>query len=833
MVDLIQAKVTRTRLTFIPQSDTDDEGYNEFESPDSDSEFDVMVTNNSDQFASFQLELSAAGVNPSSGLKWYRVEPRISTKKPPGQTTAFHVKVTKAPVPAYDTTIDLTVKAFSIESAKLVTEETLSLRIEKPQRSFRVYLPVKTLKVMLGDSVKVPVLVYNLSPKHSNITLTFSEIEDPEPRIAIRSQRLDSQGLDDSEQTPQLNPSWFSPRFGQNIEQIVPIDAGESAEAFFQFRPPASIVALSHIYHFKIEARSDTSTYGTRERGILEILPWGSVVWDCHNQRQTTPVPRSRRNWLKSRSAAIYELSFENQSNLFQRVQLQVSEREKDLLLPEELELEPGDPPQDIDVEAHNRRPWIGLHRKSLFSVVPKLFDRAGQESSIRPTPSVRVFELWVKPIIPVWAQLLGLLLIALLLWLAYWLYFPSLHQGAVNSVRLVGNGGIVVSASSDQTVRRWQVENNAWLPLSHLKDEGVIVTTPDNQKDKPTRQIPVGISPQKTEDEPKEIPQAVHVIRQIPDHEGQIALGLENGDIQLWDVMQRQQLQEPFPKQQTDRVFALDFTRSSRYLFSGHGSGRVYQWDAQKGKPIADGAYPRFSISALRVSESQADDGLNLVAVAGRYNKLAFWDWERHRLFELPYASQTQQQMSQFDPIVGQHDYIEGLDVTDDGKLLVTADSRGYISLWDMHQIRTCILKEPEPAKVKTDGLQDKPNTLHSLKTCSHTLLKQWKGGQDQPVRAVAFSQNSCYLASGGDDGRVMLWKLSDIMPLPSMSQEIQDQGKNLAALSWMRFIRTAGINSVDIKALDDRLLIVTGDDRDRVRLFRVNQESDHANCQ
>lgn len=795
MVDLVQAKVTRTRLTFIPQAGDEDD--NEFDHPNSDSEFDVVVTNNSDQFASFQLELSAAGVNPSSGLKWYRVEPRISTKKPPGQTTTFHVKVTKAPVPAYDTSIDLTVRAFSIEFAKLAAEETLSLRIEKPQRSFRIYLPIKDLKVMPGDSIRVPILVYNLSPKHSNITLTL--IEDSDPNLAKLQQ------LEESEALPQLNPAWFLPRLGQTIEQIVPVDAGESAEAFFQFTPPALATTLSHAYLFKIEARSDTSTYATQERGTLEVLPWGSVEWNCSNPMQIIPAWRSRQNWFKSRSdVAVYELSFENQSNLFQRVQLQVSEQEKDLLLPEELELEPGQP-QGIDIEAHKRRPWIGFSQKSLFSVFPKLFDRAGQESSIRPHPSAQVFELQVKPIIPPWVQLLGLLLIALLAWLAYWLYFPSLHQGAVNSVRLIGNGGIVVSASSDQTIRRWQVDNNSWLPLSHLKDEGVIAPTSSIQK-------------------------SVHVIRQIPDHESQIALGLENGDIQLWDVLQKQQLQEPFQKQKNDRVFALDFTRNSRYLFSGHGSGRIYQWDAQKGKPILDGAYPRFSISTLRVTESQADDGLNLVVVAGRYNKLAFWDWDRHRLFELPYNYLAQAQ-PQFKPIVGQHDYIENLDVTEDSKFLATADSRGYISLWDMRQIRRCILQTTEIVKASTDGLPNTPNTLHSLKTCSNTLLKQWMGGQDQPVRTVAFSQNSCYLSSGGDDGRVMLWQLSDITS-SSTSQMIQDKGRNLAALSWMRFIRPAGINSIDIKALSDRILVVTGDDRDRVRLFRVNQVSDHANC-
>jgi hypothetical protein len=41
--------------------------------------------------------------------------------------------------------------------------------------------------------------------------------------------------------------------------------------------------------------------------------------------------------------------------------------------------------------------------------------------------------------------------------------------------------------------------------------------------------------------------------------------------------------------------------------------------------------------------------------------------------------------------------------------------------------------------------------------------------------------------------------------------------------------------LNSVDIKALDDNLFVATGDDRNRVRLYRIQgiNENDNANCQ
>lgn len=91
---------------------------------------------------------------------------------------------------------------------------------------------------------------------------------------------------------------------------------------------------------------------------------------------------------------------------------------------------------------------------------------------------------------------------------------------------------------------------------------------------------------------------------------------------------------------------------------------------------------------------------------------------------------------------------------------------------------------------------------------------------GQPFPVRSAVLAQNGCYLASAGDDGRVMLWPLENNKRSPQYQN-----GKVIAEFNDIR------LNSIDIKAVDNNLLIATGDDANRVRLYR--EENNNANCQ
>lgn len=753
MAHLVRAIVSKKKLRLIPDLSSDSTDA----SGDRENEFDVTVTNGSDKFASFQLEITAPGLDPNSPVKWYTVEPEICAKKPPGESTNYHVVITKAPIPAYDTTIDLILKVFSVEFANIFTSEKLSLTIEKPRKSLRVYLPNRTPKVYPGDTVEIPVIVYNLSPKFTEVTLSCSGLEG----------------------------YWML----KGTEQRLPVEPGDSERTSFWCQPPKGPQTLSQKYDFTIEAKSNASNYTTREQGTLEVLPQGVVEFSCTSKKQTIPTKRGKKF-----NSATYELNFENNSNLPQQVNIQISEQDQKqcaLVIPEGINLNCGEIEQ-MYLVANKQRPLLGLKKILLFEVLPVLFNPDSGEPStqIRPEPSSKTLELHVLPVIPPWLQLAGLALALLLLWLLWLLNPQGHHTGPVNSVRLIGNGGTVVSGSSDETIRRWQVDSSPWqVDIRRLKYEGIIADKTETKK-------------------------AVRVIRPSPKDYDVMAAGLENGDIQLWDVSSKRLKETIF--EQSDRVFDLDFTKDARYLFSGHGSGLVRQWDLNdRSKEPKDKINVGFTVSAVAVSESQ--NRPPVVAIAGRYNKLALWDLSNKQVYPVQYEWQNQgENQSKFQPVIGQQHYITSLATA--GKILASADNKGYITLWNMDRSQC-----PINSSTFITNDKDIPGRRLGNIECKiePVVLEQWRDGHDkQPVRSVALTQNGCYLASAGDDGRVMLWPLSQGRRLPQ-------KGIVLAEYPGVR------LNSVDIKTSGDYVLVTSDAEQYQVRLYRYERKNNGTNCQ
>ncbi|MBN3941577.1 hypothetical protein [Nostoc sp. NMS9] len=773
MAGSVKAIVSKKVIQFTPDSSYDLSNVTVNE----ENEFDVTVINESDKFASFQVELLTAGLDENSHVKWYKIYPEVCTKKPPGSETTFHVAIIKAPITVYDTTIDVIIKIFSVEYERLYTSQKISLTINKPLRSLRVEMPIKELKVTLGNQIEIPVIVSNLSPKFTEIQLSLSG----------------------------LNPDWFT----IGTQRKLQIEPGDSQKISFLCQPTKGNQTLSKEYKFTIDAGSNTSQYTTREQGILEVLPDGVVEFSCSNKQQTIPSKGRKQS-----NSAIYELILKNDSNLLQRVHVIVPQKEHIKIgfgIPEAVNIIPGDT-KSMHLEVNNQRPWLGRRKRQPFEVSVGLTNpNSGEPSTfIFPIPNTQILELIVLPIIPFILQIGSAAIIPLLLLLNLWLHPRVYHTGAVNSVRLVGKAGKVVSGSSDQTIRLWQVNDGHWqLNGNRLKYEGEIASETENKK-------------------------AVRVIRSSPMDDGVIAAGLDSGDIQLWDTLKRQK--KPVYSG-TDRVFDLAFSQNPPYLFSGHGSGQVRQWDLTKTnkKPI-NIAYVKFAIYALAITENQIEP--DLIFIAGRYNKLAVWDWSKKIIYEIPYEHTVSELKKgfRFKPFMSQQNYITSL-TTANNKLAIS-DNQGYITLWDVNKIRQCINKEAEQQldisknikiingnKKNNSNKNITSNQIKPLECEQDVIAQSSEGHHKQPVRSIALTQSACHLASVGDDGQVILWDLS------------KDKIKNLLVQSGTTLIKeNTKFNSVDIKALkddqDDYVLITIGDDNYNVKLYRVNGIKDNANC-
>jgi WD40 repeat protein len=161
-------------------------------------------------------------------------------------------------------------------------------------------------------------------------------------------------------------------------------------------------------------------------------------------------------------------------------------------------------------------------------------------------------------------------------------------------------------------------------------------------------------------------------------------------------------------------------------------------------------------------------------LAIAGIRNRLALLNLKTNQLRDVSVDGGSQA------------DYILSIATADRKRtLLATANNRGRIELWNL-----------QPCLSGTDHCE---------------LLDQWTA-DPQGIHAVALSADGCYLASGGEGGKTMVWPLN---PRGDRSaQAAQGQELNRSSRS---------INAVDIFRGRDEIFVARGGDDHHVSLYRT----------
>ncbi|MEL6381642.1 MAG: WD40 repeat domain-containing protein [Cyanobacteria bacterium J06626_18] len=746
----------------------------------------VTVTNTTPHFISFHLELEAATHDTHRNVTWYRVEPNVGAKKPPGDRTHFHVSLLRAPVPIYDTTIPLQVKILSAELASLAATATVYLKILRPTKTLRVFFPFQDLSVYPGARLKIPVLVYNLNPQLREVTLRL-------------------EGID---------AEWFP----EGIEQTVWVDAGGSLEVAFGCSPPAIPSTLHKLHRLSVQA-TDVQGNSASAGGHFQILPWGRLHSQIDEPEKTIPDQLTALSTVKG-SGVSYDWTFANDSNVAQTIHL-TANAEKPVpgaqWFADPLTLDPATAGQ-ASLQVQARRPWLGWTRTHFIAAMPTLHYPDSEEplAEITVTPASQLLTLQVKPRIPLILQVLAAIIGGLALWGLAFMSPQPLHKGPVNTVRLLETGNQVFSGSSDKTLRQWQVNRTRWLP--------------DVRRLRPH----TGRQPVHTFDK------AIRVAAVIPSGLKQVAVGLENGEIELWDVDPPRPVATLLDEDQFDRVFALAFSDDSRYLFSGHGSGTVRVWERQAGQWQTQPAkklywgLPKdlsFTIASLAVS---SDD--ELLAIAGQFNRLTLWDWRSLYgaiAYDIPYtylapasASDPAAPATGIAPVTSAHSSLTHIEFASaNPDIMVTADNVGFITVWDLQRLRSC-MPAATPNPRASEGRHG--NRLKVIRPVDcppeATILAQWQAGQQgSAIREVALDETGCFLASTGDDGQIDVWPLTTDGTLTDPAQPVQ--------IAIDAFPNNP-LNSVDIHRTRDNVLLIAADTPGhRVQLYR--HQSSNYGCQ
>ncbi len=683
--------------------------------------FEITATNYSDRLASFWLEVTAAGVKQTTYPTWYRVTPGVSTLNPPGDSTRFQVTVVESPIPGFVGQINLTVKIFSLE---LKTEERQVVRliVEREQNTNPVKIDLPVSELSFPPASTIEIPVRLFNSSQKPIGITLSLVG--------------------------LNPQWL----GEQTEQTLNLIPEQWIETSFRGQLPTLTDVLANSYPFRIETRQDNFPKASI-KGNLIVIPGGTIQLECDRPEQQIPA---KRPWLpnwRSRSAN-YQFQFTNASNLKQQLSLVIAESEALEALDVELEITPQQPELSSgdstvsELTAKIFRPWWGWQYNLDLEVEGKLSDPRVEIDRSQQNISLKVY-----PILPTWLQgIIGLLLLGGSWWLWLLIFRLPPHKERINAIDVNGLADRVISVSSDRTIRSWKIKK------FHPRSSNIVATTN----------------------------KSIRSVRYQPVNNNRVAIGLQNGEVQIWDLLSDGK--EPvfsLVDNRADRVLSLEFTQDSRYLFSGHGSGLILQWDltsreSSLSKPIQNKQLsPPSAIYGLELVGKEQ----NTLAIAGQYNDLLLWNWQQDRLSTINYRPG------------GEDDYITGLATAEQQPfLLVTGDNQGAISLWNL---RPC---------------------LTETETCE--LIDFWQDGhRETPIRSVALSPDGCYLASSGDDGKLKLWSLGT-------TYKRQPKLIDGTVITQLK----SKINSIDLKAIDSQLQITTGDDDGRVRVYR--QQVEEGSC-
>ncbi|MDJ0632270.1 MAG: hypothetical protein QNJ34_03660 [Xenococcaceae cyanobacterium MO_188.B29] len=408
--------------------------------------FEVTVENLSNDFASFKVNLTAAGADPNIGDSWYSLEPKLS-RIPSGDITKFSVTILTAPILGMDL-INVTVKVSSLELPDIIFHSLRLLVSSVPPKLLKVDLPVNSFAIYPRKILDIPVRVSN--PNHYQVD------------VVLRLIGLESRWLE------------------RGTERRLLIGAGREGETTFTCQPPIVKYTPCGIYPFTIKAYVNNEERGKTKEGKIDILPIGTVFFSITPEYHVLP---SKASWLPQFQIkpATYQLEFKNVSNVAQNhITIAVEESKCDCkVIPPYGEAKPGET-LNLKLEATKKRHWWGLKRKYPLKITPSLSDLRLNTTE----PSSQNVELWVHPLLPLWLQL-GFSAIALVIIL--WLLSITGHSDRVNSVTFSSDINPILSGSKDGTVRKWKATPDRvfckWLQWQRfcLQHENVLW---DNKKE-------------------------------------------------------------------------------------------------------------------------------------------------------------------------------------------------------------------------------------------------------------------------------------------------------------------------------------------------------------
>ncbi len=349
-------------------------------------------------------------------------------------------------------------------------------------------------------------------------------------------------------------------------------------------------------------------------------------------------------------------------------------------------------------------------------------------------------------------------------------------HTDRVTQVTFSPDGQTIASSGRDGNIIFWDVASRqiigqpiaahtGWAnSVAYLPDGQTLVSAGDDGKiifwDVASRQ-------------PRHTLQAHSepVLRVVVNPSGALlAAGSSDNTISLWDTTSLQAIGTPLTGH-TGKINDLAFSPDGSILVSASADHTLQLWDGQNGKALAPPLTGHLtSVTAVTFNPS----GTRIIS-GSEDDSIISWD------------TRTQRQLGW--PLVGHANSVLDLAFSPNGKYLASASSDTKIVLWDFTAGQTMVDHQDVVRSVAFS-----PNGHSIASGGDDTVARQWDIGNtntSQPysspsssisssaanhsriIWSVAFSPNGDQLASGNEDGSIVIWDNSSLAPaMPPLAQ-------------------------------------------------------------
>ncbi|MDJ0617332.1 MAG: TIR domain-containing protein, partial [Calothrix sp. MO_192.B10] len=345
-------------------------------------------------------------------------------------------------------------------------------------------------------------------------------------------------------------------------------------------------------------------------------------------------------------------------------------------------------------------------------------------------------------------------------------------HGSAVNSVAFSPDDKTIASASNDNTIKLWNIEDGKELKSlkGHTSAVNSVAFSPDGKT---------------------------------------IASASDDNTIKLWNLQDGKVLKTL--DGHTDDVFSVTFSPDGKTIASVSKDHTIKLWNLQDGKELNTIKGYTDGVNYVN-SVAFSPDG-KIIAAASDDNTIKLWNLQGKEL-------NTRFRRTVF----GHRSVVNSIAFSPDGKTIASASDDNSIKLWNLQGQVLKTLKGHEDDVIsvafssdgKTIASASRDNTIKLWNLQDGKELKTLKGHANT-VNSVAFSHDGKTIASGSSDRTIKIWK-NEGRELNTLKHKnvvssiaFSPDGETIASGSWDSTIKLWNLQGKEFKTLQGHKNLVS----------------------